>query len=70
MLDLTEGLRKLFGTYGNILDLVASKRMSKRGQAFIVFDKLEDAQKAMNELQVLTFLVYLMCRVKITLVSL
>ena len=55
-IELKSQLRELFGKYGTILDVVASKRNGKKGQAFVVFDSVDEAQKAMSELQVLLLL--------------
>ncbi|GIX61653.1 U1 small nuclear ribonucleoprotein A, putative [Babesia caballi] len=44
-------LRELFGRYGKIIDLVALSSFWRKGQAFIVFDTVDAAKKAMSEMQ-------------------
>lgn len=44
-------LRELFSEYGNILDIVAKTNLKAKGQAFIVFDDVESAKKAIEEVQ-------------------
>lgn len=44
-------LRELFSEYGNILDIVAKTNLKAKGQAFIVFDNVESAKKAIEEVQ-------------------
>ena len=48
---LVESLRELFEEYGNIIDVVAKKNLRAKGQAFIVFDSVDSAQNAIDELQ-------------------
>jgi len=49
--QLIESLRELFSEYGTIIDIVAKTNLKAKGQAFIVFDTAEGAQKAIDEVQ-------------------
>ncbi|TVY12899.1 U1 small nuclear ribonucleoprotein [Lachnellula arida] len=49
--QLIESLRELFSEYGTIIDIVAKTNLKAKGQAFIVFDTVEGAQKAIDEVQ-------------------
>ena len=49
--QLKEALNELFGEYGEIVDIVAKTNLKAKGQAFIVFDSVESAQKAIDEVQ-------------------
>lgn len=53
--DLKKELTKLFSKFGKVLDVHAKKTLKKRGQAFIIFEQLECAIKALAELQGYTF---------------
>ncbi|KAG0228880.1 hypothetical protein BGW42_001890 [Actinomortierella wolfii] len=48
---LKKSLKTIFGQYGEILDIVAHKNIRMRGQAFVAFDNVEAATKAMEEVQ-------------------
>ncbi|GAB7355081.1 hypothetical protein MBLNU459_g5668t1 [Dothideomycetes sp. NU459] len=48
--DLIDALRELFSEYGNIIDVVAKSSLRRKGQAFIVFDTVESAQNAIDEI--------------------
>ncbi|KAK3503116.1 hypothetical protein B0T13DRAFT_487414 [Neurospora crassa] len=48
---LKEALRTIFSEYGNVIDIVAKTNLKAKGQAFVVFDKPESAQAAIDELQ-------------------
>ncbi|CCC11092.1 unnamed protein product [Sordaria macrospora k-hell] len=48
---LKEALRTIFSEYGNVIDIVAKTNLKAKGQAFVVFDKPESAQAAIEELQ-------------------
>lgn len=48
---LITSLRELFSEYGTIIDVVAKKNLKGRGQAFVVFDSIDGAQNAIDELQ-------------------
>lgn len=43
-------MTELFSEYGNIIDLVAKKNLKAKGQAFIVFDNVESATRAIEEI--------------------
>lgn len=50
--ELMQSLRHVFGQFGKILDITCyTKILKAKGQAFIVFDKLESATKALTEMQ-------------------
>ncbi|KAK4126066.1 RNA-binding domain-containing protein [Parathielavia appendiculata] len=44
-------LHTIFSEYGNVIDIVAKTNLKAKGQAFVVFDKPESAQAAVEELQ-------------------
>ncbi|PHH72320.1 hypothetical protein CDD83_4993 [Cordyceps sp. RAO-2017] len=48
---LIGALNTLFSEFGSVVDIVAKKNLRARGQAFIVFDRLEDAEHAIGEMQ-------------------
>jgi len=48
---LKKSLYHVFSQFGNILEIQASKALKKRGQAWIVFDDLSSATKALKEMQ-------------------
>lgn len=49
--QLKEALTEIFSEYGNVIDLVAKKNLKAKGQAFIVFDSTESAERAIEEVQ-------------------
>ncbi|KAJ9644711.1 hypothetical protein H2201_006136 [Coniosporium apollinis] len=49
--ELTSALSEIFSEYGTIIDIVAKKSLKRRGQAFIVFDSPDAAQRALEEVQ-------------------
>lgn len=49
--QLKEALLELFSEYGEILEIVAKTNLKAKGQAFVVFDSVESAQKAIDDLQ-------------------
>lgn len=49
--QMKEALTEIFSEYGNIVDLVAKTNLKAKGQAFIVFDSVEAAERAINEVQ-------------------
>ena len=49
--QLKEALTELFSEYGEIIDIVAKTNLKAKGQAFVVFDSVESAQKAIDEVQ-------------------
>ncbi|EPX71604.1 U1 snRNP-associated protein Usp102 [Schizosaccharomyces octosporus yFS286] len=48
---LKQILEHLFGAYGKILSVHARKTLRMRGQAFVVFENLQDASRALQDLQ-------------------
>eukprot|EP00041_Stephanoeca_diplocostata_P012767 m.214744 g.214744 ORF g.214744 m.214744 type:complete len:339 (+) comp19077_c0_seq2:126-1142(+) len=46
--DLKTKLKAIFKQFGNILQIVAMKSYSRRGQAFVVFDSVQAATKALE----------------------
>ncbi|KAL4474152.1 hypothetical protein ABPG72_002877 [Tetrahymena utriculariae] len=48
--DLKQELFKLFSEYGSILEIKAKKNIRMRGQAFVVFEQIVCAQKAIDAL--------------------
>ncbi|KAH6856493.1 hypothetical protein B0I37DRAFT_367576 [Chaetomium sp. MPI-CAGE-AT-0009] len=46
---LKEALRAIFSEYGNVIDIVAKTNLKAKGQAFVVFDKPESAQAAIED---------------------
>ncbi|KAM4059789.1 RNA recognition motif domain-containing protein [Hirsutella rhossiliensis] len=54
--DLRTGLYMLFSTYGHVLDVVALKTMSMRGQAHIVYRDVQTSTQAMRHLDGQVFL--------------
>ncbi|KAI9724136.1 MAG: hypothetical protein M1812_000855 [Candelaria pacifica] len=49
--ELKEALTEIFSEYGNVIDLIAKKNLKARGQAFVVFDTPEAAERAIKEIQ-------------------
>ncbi len=49
--QLKEALTEIFSEYGEIIDIIAKKNLKAKGQAFIVFENVESAQKAIDEVQ-------------------
>lgn len=47
--QLVEALTEIFSEYGNIIDLVAKSNLKAKGQAFVVFDDVSSATKAIEE---------------------
>ncbi|RCI15528.1 hypothetical protein L249_3513 [Ophiocordyceps polyrhachis-furcata BCC 54312] len=54
--DLRTALYMLFSTYGPVLDIVALKTMTMRGQAHIVYRDIQTSTQAMRQLDGKTFL--------------
>ena len=48
---LKEALTEIFSEYGNVIELVAKTNLKAKGQAFIVFDETEAAERAIKEVQ-------------------
>ncbi|KIN00235.1 hypothetical protein OIDMADRAFT_199507 [Oidiodendron maius Zn] len=49
--QLKEALMELFSEYGEIVDIVAKTNFKAKGQAFVVFDSIDAAQKAIDDIQ-------------------
>merc|ERR1712070_1052358 len=49
-------LTELFGTYGEVIDIIAFGSLKKKGQAFVVFRDISCATNAMRALQGFVFL--------------
>ncbi|KAL2376550.1 hypothetical protein RJZ90_007429 [Blastomyces dermatitidis] len=47
---LKEALAEIFSEYGNIIDIVAKTNLKAKGQAFIVFDNVDSATRAIEEI--------------------
>jgi U2 small nuclear ribonucleoprotein B'' len=45
--DLKEALTSVFKPYGPIVDIIMKKSVKRKGQAFVVFNSAENAQKAL-----------------------
>lgn len=54
--DLKNALRLMFSRYGNILDIVSRRTYKLRGQAWVVFERAEDAAVAKEELEGFPFM--------------
>ncbi|KAE8310692.1 tubulin folding cofactor D C terminal-domain-containing protein [Aspergillus transmontanensis] len=48
--QLKEALEEIFSEYGNVIDIVAKTNLKAKGQAFIVFDSVESASNAIDEI--------------------
>ena len=44
-------MTEVFAEYGEIIDLIAKKNLKAKGQAFIVFEDVEAAARAVKEVQ-------------------
>jgi len=53
--DIKRALYSLLSQYGNILDILVQKTYKMRGQAFVIFDDLAGATRAVREMQSFTF---------------
>jgi len=53
--QLKKALYNLFITYGRVLNIIASKTPKMRGQAFIIFDDIQNSTGALRSLQGLVF---------------
>lgn len=47
--QLKEALEEIFSEFGNVLEIVAKTNLKAKGQAFIVFDDVEAATRAIDE---------------------
>ncbi|WEW60971.1 hypothetical protein PRK78_006460 [Emydomyces testavorans] len=48
--QLKEALSEIFSEYGSILEIVAKTNLKAKGQAFIVFDSVDSATRAIEEI--------------------
>ncbi|QSS65575.1 small nuclear ribonucleoprotein U [Histoplasma capsulatum] len=48
--SLKEALTEIFSEYGNIIDIVAKTNLKAKGQAFVVFDNVDSATRAIEEI--------------------
>jgi len=48
---MKEALTEIFSEYGTVIDLVAKRNLKAKGQAFVVFDDTEAAERAIKEVQ-------------------
>ncbi|CAD6448524.1 b460a826-d021-4a8c-b92e-853b26daaf16 [Sclerotinia trifoliorum] len=48
---LIEALTELFSEYGTIIEIIAKTNLKAKGQAFIVFENVESATKAIEDIQ-------------------
>ena len=44
-------LRTLFSEFGTVVDVVAKRSLKRKGQAFVVFDAVESATRAIDDAQ-------------------
>lgn len=49
--QLKEALSEIFSEYGKIIEIVAKRNLKAKGQAFIVFDSVDSAQNAIEDIQ-------------------
>jgi RNA recognition motif-containing protein len=47
--QLKEALEEIFSEFGNVLEIVAKANLKAKGQAFIVYDSVEAATRAIDE---------------------
>lgn len=47
---VVEGLKELFSTFGEVQDIIAKKSLRRKGQAFVIFDNVDSAQEAIDEI--------------------
>ncbi|KAL4802284.1 tubulin folding cofactor D C terminal-domain-containing protein [Aspergillus unguis] len=48
--ELKEALSEIFSEYGTILEIIAKRNLKAKGQAFIVFDNVDSATRAIDEI--------------------
>ncbi|KAK8160946.1 hypothetical protein BKA80DRAFT_290647 [Phyllosticta citrichinensis] len=48
--ELKEALLEIFSEYGNVIDIRAAKNLKAKGQAFVTFDNVESAARAIEEI--------------------
>lgn len=44
-------LHEVFDEFGTVVDIVAKKSLKRKGQAFVIYDNVESAQSAIDDLQ-------------------
>lgn len=44
-------MTEIFSEYGNVIHLIAKTNLKAKGQAFVVFDEVEAAERAIKEIQ-------------------
>ena len=49
--DLKKSLYAIFAQFGQILDILASKSLKMRGQAFVIFKEVSSATNALRSMQ-------------------
>lgn len=55
LLDVQVSLYAVFGQFGKVMQIVASRSLRLRGQAWVVFDSVEAASKALQQMQGFVF---------------
>ncbi|KAF1990813.1 U1 small nuclear ribonucleo protein [Aulographum hederae CBS 113979] len=48
--DLVTGLEEIFSDYGNVVEIVAKRSIRRKGQAFVVYDSVNSATTAIEEI--------------------
>ncbi|KAJ6081224.1 hypothetical protein N7499_006098 [Penicillium canescens] len=48
--QLKEALEEIFSEYGTILEIIAKRNLKAKGQAFVVFDNVDSATRAIEEI--------------------
>ncbi|KAM0717230.1 hypothetical protein Q7P37_007082 [Cladosporium fusiforme] len=48
---LIQALHEAFDEFGTVVDIVAKKSLKRKGQAFVVYDNVESAKNALEDLQ-------------------
>lgn len=49
--QLKDALTEIFSEYGTVIDLVARRNLKAKGQAFVVFEDIKSAERAIKEVQ-------------------
>jgi RNA recognition motif-containing protein len=53
--ELKQDLFTEFSAYGKVIDVIAKKNIRMRGQAFIIFESIDSAKEALQEMQGVEF---------------
>lgn len=53
--ELKKALFHVFSQFGNIVEICANKDLKRRGQAWVIFEKVESASKALEEMTSFSF---------------